>query len=298
MKPKIVECVPNISEGRNENTVKECVNAVASVPGVTVLNYTSDPDHNRSVITFIGSPDGVIEAAVRLCKTASELIDLRTHSGEHPRMGAVDVIPFIPVKNATEEEVIDVSKRAAEQIWNRASIPVYLYEKSASAPHRENLADVRRGEFEGLSEKTKDPLWQPDFGSGFHESAGVSIVGARDFLIAYNLNLSTDNVDIAKKIAKAVRNSSGGLGCVKALGIMLKEKNCAQVSVNVTDFNITPLYRVNELVKAEAKRWGVHITSTELIGLAPMKALIDSAEYYLQIEDFDFDTQVLENHLL
>ncbi len=279
MEIKTVECVPNISEGRNEETVKACAEAVAKVQGVTLLNCTSDADHNRSVITFIGTPEGVSEAAVNLCLTAKERIDLRHHKGAHPRMGAVDVIPFIPLRNVTMEETVEISKKAAAQIWQRAGIPVYLYEKSAAAPYRENLADVRRGEFEGLKEKTKSDLWQPDFGVGFHESAGVSIVGARNFLIAYNLNLSTDDVEIAKKIAAKIRYSSGGLSCVKAIGIMLNKKHCAQVSINMTDFNVTPLYRVNELVKAEAKRWGVHIVSSELIGLAPMKALIDSAEY-------------------
>ena len=298
MKTKLVECVPNISEGRNAAVVGECVNAVASVPGVKVLNFSSDCDHNRSVITFIGSPEGVLEAAVRLCKKAAELIDLTVHTGEHPRMGAVDVIPFIPVKNVTMDEVILLSKRAGERIFSETGIPVYLYEKSASAPHRMNLADVRRGQFEGLREKTLLPKWRPDFGTGFHKTAGISIVGAREFLIAYNIELSTSDVEIAKKIAKSIRESSGGLKCVKALGIMLHEKNIAQVSVNMTDFNVTPLYRVVELVKAEARRWGVSVTATQLIGLSPMKALIDSAEYYLQLTDFDYNEQVFENHLL
>lgn len=298
MNEKIIECVPNISEGRSPKTVAACVEAVGSVSDVKVLNYTSDRDHNRSVITFAGSPDGVAQAAVNLCKTAAELIDLTKHKGEHPRMGAVDVIPFIPIRNVTMGEAVALSKAVGERIYKEAGIPVYLYEKSACAPYRQNLADVRRGQFEGLKEKTSLPEWQPDFGTGFHRTAGISIVGAREFLIAFNIELSTDNVEIAKKIAKTVRESSGGLKCVKALGIMLHEKNTAQVSLNMTDFNVTPLYRVMELVKAEAKRWGVTVIGTELIGLSPMRALIDTAEYYLRLKDFDYSVQVLENHFI
>lgn len=298
MDTKIVECVPNISEGRNIETITKCAEAVSSVPGVTLLNYTSDSDHNRSVLTFIGSPEGVVEAAVALCKTASKIIDLTKHKGEHPRMGAVDVIPFIPVKNVTMGEVVELSKEAGKRIFDEAGIPVYLYENSASAEHRRNLADVRKGQFEGLKEKTLLPEWQPDFGTGYHKTAGISIVGAREFLIAFNINLSTPDVNIAKKIAKTIRQSNGGLACVKALGIMLHNRNIAQVSINMTDYKVTPLYRVVELVKAEAKRWGVSVTGTELIGLSPMKALIDSAEYYLQLEDFNYNDQVFENHLL
>ena len=298
MDTKIVECVPNISEGRNKETVKKCAEAVSSVPGVTLLNCTSDSDHNRSVLTFIGSPEGVVEAAVALCRAASRLIDLTKHKGEHPRMGAVDVIPFIPVKNVTMDEAVEISRNAGKRIFEEAGIPVYLYENSASAGHRRNLADVRRGQFEGLKEKTLLPDWQPDFGTGYHKTAGISIVGAREFLIAFNINLSTSNVDIAKKIAKVIRQSGGGLSCVKALGIMLHNRNIAQVSINMTDYKVTPLYRVVELVRAEARRWGVTVTGTELIGLSPMKALIDAAEYYLQLEDFNYSAQVFENHLL
>ena len=298
MENKTVECVPNISEGRNPAVVAECVNAVASVDGVKVLHFTSDYDHNRSVITFVGSPEGVTEAAVRLCKKASELIDLTKHSGEHPRMGAVDVCPFIPVKNVTESEVIEIAKTAGRRIYEEAGIPVYLYEKAASAPYRSNLADVRKGQFEGLSEKTMLPEWQPDFGTGFHQTAGITIVGAREFLIAFNIELDTDDVEIAKKIAKTIRFSSGGYPCVKALGLMLHETNTAQVSINFTDYKTTSLYTVVEKVREEAKKYGTTVKCTELIGLSPMKALIDSAAYYLNIKDFDYNNQVFENHLL
>lgn len=298
MENKIVECVPNISEGRNAAVVAECVNAVASVDGVKVLNFTSDYDHNRSVITFIGNPEAVSEAAVRLCKKAAELIDLTKHSGEHPRMGAVDVIPFIPIKNADMTEVTELAKNTGKRICEEAGIPVYLYENAATAPHRRNLADVRRGQFEGLCEKTKLPEWQPDFGEGYHKTAGISIVGAREFLIAFNIELETDDVEIAKKIAKTIRFSSGGYPCVKALGLMLHETNTAQVSINFTDYKTTSLYTVVEKVREEAKKYGTSVKCTELIGLSPMKALIDCAEHYLKIKDFDYKTQVFENHLL
>ena len=298
MENKTVECVPNISEGRNPAVVAECVNAVASVDGVKVLHFTSDYDHNRSVITFVGSPEGVSEAAVRLSKKAAELIDLTTHTGEHPRMGAVDVCPFIPVKNVTTEEVVDIAKATAKRIYEENGIPVYLYEKAASAPHRVNLADVRKGQFEGLPEKTRLPEWQPDFGNGYHPTAGITIVGAREFLIAFNIELDTDDVEIAKKIAKTIRFSSGGYPCVKALGLMLHETNTAQVSINFTDYKTTSLYTVVDKVRQEAEKYGTSVKCTELIGLSPMKALIDSAAHYLKIKYFDYENQVFENHLL
>ena len=298
MTDKIVECVPNISEGRDAKVVAECVGAVASVENVKVLNFTSDYDHNRSVITFIGTPEGVSEAAVRLCKKAAELIDLTKHKGEHPRMGAVDVCPFIPVKNVTADEVVELAKSTGKRIYEESGVPVYLYEKAASAAHRENLADVRRGQFEGLTEKTSLPEWQPDFGSGFHPTAGITIVGAREFLIAFNIELDTDDVEIVKEIAKKIRFSSGGYPCVKALGLMLHETNTAQVSINFTDYKTTSLYTVVDKVREEAKKYGTSVKCTELIGLSPMKALIDSAAHYLKIKDFDYDNQVFENHLL
>lgn len=293
-----MECVPNISEGRDADVVAECVSAVASVKDVKVLNFTSDYDHNRSVITFIGTPEGVSEAAVRLSKKAAELIDLTKHSGEHPRMGAVDVCPFIPVKNVSADEVVELAKATGKRIYEEAGVPVYLYEKAASASHRENLADVRRGQFEGLEEKTKLPEWQPDFGNGFHPTAGITIVGAREFLIAFNIELDTDDVEIAKKIAKTIRFSSGGYPCVKALGLMLHETDTAQVSINFTNYKTTSLYTVVDKVREEAKKYGTDVKCTELIGLSPMKALIDSAAHYLKIKDFDYDNQVFENHLL
>ena len=272
---KIIECVPNISEGRNHEVIEACVDTVRNTAGVTLLDYSSDASHNRSVITFMGSPEGVMNAATALAKKAAELIDLNHHQGEHPRMGAVDVIPLIPMKDVTKEETVEYSK------------------------HRVNLAAIRKGQFEGMAEKVKDPQWTPDFGgAAIHPTAGVTAVGCRMPLVAFNINLSTSDVSIASKIAKIIRRSSGGFDCVKALGVMLEDRNIAQVSINMTDFNRTPLYRVVEVTKAEAARWGVHVIGTEIIGLTPMRALIDSAEYYLQIEDFNADKQIIENYLL
>lgn len=296
---KIVECIPNISEGRNMEVVEAVLNEVRSTPGVTLLDHSSDPNHNRTVITFLGSPEGVAEAAVKLAKKAVELIDLNKHVGEHPRMGAVDVCPFVPVKEITAEECVELSKVVAKRIWEEAGMPVFLYEDSASAPHRVNLAAIRKGQFEGMAEKVKDPQWEPDFGGPtIHPTAGTVAVGCRMPLVAYNINLSTSDITIASAIAKIIRQSSGGLACVKALGVMLEDRNIAQVSINMTNLHKTPLYRVVELVKAEAKRWGVTVVGTEVVGLTPMHALIDAAEYYLQIENFDGEKQVLENYLL
>ena len=296
---KLVECVPNISEGRRPEIIEAVVDEVRRTPGVTLLDYSSDTSHNRAVITFLGSPEGVKEAAVAVAKKAAELIDLTVHQGEHPRMGAVDVIPFIPIKDVTMEECIALSREVAQRVWEEAHMPVFLYEESASAPSRANLAAIRKGQFEGMAKKVQESEWEPDFGGRtVHPTAGVVAVGARMPLIAFNINLSTSDVSIASNIAKIIRQSSGGLPYVKALGVMLSERNIAQVSINMTNFSKTPLYRVLEFVKAEARRYGVSVVGTEIIGLAPMQALADSAEYYMQIEAFDFNKQVLENHIL
>ena len=296
---KIIESVPNISEGRNTEIIEECVDQIRNTPGCTLLNYSSDPSHNRTVITYMGSVEGCEEASVKLAKKAVELIDLTKHEGEHPRMGCVDVMPFIPIKEATMDECVELSQRVGKRIAEEADLPVFLYEKSATAPHRQNLAKVRKGQFEGMAEKVKDPDWIPDFGGQrIHPTGGAVCVGARPPLIAYNINLGTDNLEIATKIGKIIRESSGGLKCVKAMGVMLEDRNIAQVSINMTDFTVTPLHRVTELVRNEAARYGVPVIGTELIGLAPMQALFDAAEYYLQIEDFDPAVQVIENHLL
>ena len=296
---KLVECIPNISEGRRTDVIEAVVDQARQTAGVTLLDYSSDASHNRTVITFLGSPEGVENAAVALAKKAAELIDLTQHQGEHPRMGAVDVVPFVPVKDITKEECVELSKQVGRRIWEEAKMPVFLYEDSASAPHRVNLASVRKGQFEGMAEKVLQPEWEPDFGGRtIHPTAGVVAVGARMPLIAYNINLNTSDLSIASAIAKIIRRSNGGFDCVKALGVMLEERNIAQVSINMTDFNRTPLYRVVELVKAEARRWGVTVVGTEVVGLTPMDALLDAAEYYLQIENFDKKKQVLENYIL
>ena len=296
---KLMECIPNISEGRRLDLVNEFADIVRAVPGVTLIDYSSDASHNRSVFTFLGDPDQVMEAAFRFAKYAVEKIDLRVHEGEHPRMGAVDVIPFVPIRDMDMAECVELSKKLGERIANELDLPVFLYEESASAPHRKNLAAIRKGQFEGMAEKVLDEQWHPDFGGNrIHPSAGVVAVGARQPLIAFNINLDTPDVSIAKKIAKIIREKDGGFRAVKALGVMLEERNIAQVSINMCDYKQTPLYRVLEFVRFEAARYGVHVVGTEVIGLAPMMAFVDAADYYLQIEKFDAQKQVLECHLL
>ena len=296
---QIIESIPNISEGRNLEVVEAIVDQIRTTPGCILLDYSSDPNHNRSVITYIGDAKAVEEASVKLAKKAVELIDLTKHVGEHPRMGCVDVMPFVPIKDATNEECIELSKVVGERIAKEADLPVFLYEMSTQKPARKNLATVRKGQFEGMAEKVQDPEWEPDFGGArIHPTGGVVAVGARPPLVAYNLNLNTSDVKVAQAIAKIIREKDGGLANVKAMGFMLEDRNIAQVSINMTDYRVTPLYRVTEMVKMEAKKYGVQVIGSELIGLCPMKALIDSAEYYLQIENFDFDGQVLENYIL
>ena len=296
---KIIESVPNISEGRNQEVIEACVDQIRNTPGCTLLDYSSDETHNRSVITYMGSPEACEEASVKLAKKAVELIDLTKHQGGHPRMGCVDVMPFIPIKEATTEDCIELSKKVGQRIADEADLPVFLYEESATAKHRQNLAKIRKGQFEGMAEKVKEDKWIPDFGGQrIHPTGGVVAVGARPPLIAFNINLGTDNVEIAKKIANIIREVKGGFKCVKAMGLLLEDRNVAQVSINMTNFNVTPLHRVLELVRREAARYGVNVIGTEIIGLAPMQAFLDAAEYYLQIEDFKPEEQVIENHLL
>lgn len=294
----LVQCVPNISEGRDMALIEQVANAVRQTPGCTLLDIESDPSHNRSVLTFLGAPQAVADAAVALTKAAAALIDLRQHVGEHPRMGAVDVVPFIPLRDCTLDDCAALSREVGRRIAAEADVPVFLYEQAATAPHRRNLADIRRGQFEKMPEKVALPEWTPDFGGArVHPTAGVTAVGARMPLIAFNINLGTARLDIAKNIAKIIRQSSGGLAHVKALGVMLEDRSIAQVSINMTDFTKTPLYRVVELVRAEASRYGVPVVGTEIVGLTPARALIDSAAYYLMLENFDPDRQVLEGHL-
>lgn len=295
---KLVECIPNVSEGRRTEVIESIVGVIKEVPGVVLLDYSSDASHNRSVITMVGDPNSVGEAAFRLAKAARDNIDLNHHTGEHPRMGAIDVIPFVPIKEMSVAECVELSKKVGERIYNELSIPVFLYEESATAPHRKNLAAIRKGQFEGMAEKVKQDKWHPDYGNDeIHPTAGVVAVGARAPLVAFNINLGTSDITVADKIAKIIRESSGGLKYVKALGVMLEDRNIAQVSINMCNYEKTPLYRVFELVRAEAARYGVNIIGSEIIGLTPMGALIDTAEYYLKIENFS-RAQVLENRLM
>jgi len=295
---KIVQCVPNFSEGRRVEVIEEIVGSIKNAKGVTLLDYSYDESHNRSVVTFIGDPDGVVEAAFKAAKTAAERIDMAEHSGGHPRMGATDVIPFIPVKGVTMEDCIELANRLGEKLAEELNIPVYLYEEAATSPSRKNLSDVRRGQYEGLIEAIKEPERKPDFGPAeVNRRAGVTAVGARPPLIAYNINLDTGNVDIAKNIARAIRGSSGGFPSVKGLGIMIEETGKAQVTINVCDFKKVPLHRIFEIVKREAARYGVAVISSEIVGLTPLDALVDAAEFYLQFDGFD-RSQVLENRLL
>ena len=295
---KIIECVPNFSEGRDLKKLEQILDCFRGREGVKLLDYTSDKDHNRSVVTVIGEPEPLRNAMVDAIGKAVELIDMTKHQGQHPRMGCVDVVPFIPIRNTSLEEADRVAKETAALAAEKFGQPFFLYEKSASAPHRENLADVRRGQFEGMAEKMLDQdKWKPDFGpSTIHPTGGVTAIGARMPLIAYNINLDTDNLAIADKIAKAIRHISGGFRYCKALGVMLEDRNIAQVSINLTDYTKTPVYRVFETVKMEAKRYGVNILGSEVVGLIPQQALVDCAEYYLQLEDFRGD-QVLESRL-
>ena len=292
----IMECVPNFSEGRDLAKVEKIVDAFRGKEGVKLLDYSSDKDHNRTVVTVIGEIDPLGDAVIEAIGIAAQVIDLTHHQGEHPRMGAADVVPFIPVKNCTVQEADALAKRVGKEVAERFNIPSFLYEKSASAPHRENLANIRKGQFEGMFEKMKLPEWKPDFGPDApHPTAGVFAVGARMPLVAFNVNLDTPNLQIAKDIAARVRHSSGGYAFIKALGVMLEERHIAQVSMNLTDYTHTAVYRAYEAVKMEARRYGVNVVGTEIIGMVPMAALIDCAEYYLQVENFSLK-QVLENN--
>jgi len=295
---KIVECVPNFSEGRDLEKVEKIVSAFRAKEGVKLLDYSTDKDHNRMVVTVVGEPEALKKAVVEAIGIAVQLIDLTQHKGQHPRMGAVDVVPFIPIRNVTMEEAINLSKEVGKEVADRYGLPVFLYEKAASAPHRENLATIRKGEFEGLKEKMTQPEWKPDFGPKQpHPTAGGVIIGARMPLVAYNVNLNTNKLEIADAIAKKVRFLGGGLRFCKAMGVELSERGIVQVSMNLTDFTKTAIYRAHELVRIEANRYGVSVVGAEIIGLVPMDALIDTAAYYLGLEDFS-TKQVLETHLM
>lgn len=294
---RIIECVPNFSEGRNTAVIEKICDCFRGKESVRLLDYTWDYDHNRSVVTVIGEPEPLRDAMVEAIGKAVELIDMTKHQGQHPRMGCVDVVPFIPIRNVTVEDADRVAKEVAQLAAEKYGQPFFLYEKSATAPHRVNLADVRRGQFEGMAEKMKDPMWKPDFGpETIHPTGGVTAIGARMPLIAYNINLDTPNVEIASAIARQIRHMNGGFRYCKALGVRLEDRNLAQVSMNLTDFTQTAVYRVFETVKMEARRYGVNVLGSEIVGLVPQQALLDCAAYYLQLEGFD-QKQVLENRL-
>ena len=295
---RIIECVPNFSEGRDLQKIDQIISPFRGKQGVKLLDYSNDEDHNRLVVTVVGEPEPLRDAVLEAIGIAVKLIDLNHHTGQHPRMGAVDVVPFIPIKNVTMEEAIALSKEVGAEVGKRYNLPVFLYEKSASAPHRENLAAVRKGEFEGMAEKIKLPEWRPDFGPAErHATAGTVAIGARMPLVAYNISLNTPNLDIAHDIAKKIRFIGGGLRYCKAMGVELKDRGITQVSINMTDYTRTALYRAFELTRVEARRYGVSIVGSEIIGLVPMEALIDTASYYLGLENFSMQ-QVLEARIM
>jgi glutamate formiminotransferase len=293
----VIECIPNVSEGRRPEIVAAMADAIRQAPGVRLLDFSSDASHNRSVFTLAGDAAGVEHAVLALVERAVADVDLRTHRGEHPRLGAVDVVPFVPIEGATMADCVALAKHTGAAIAERFKVPVYLYEEASSNPARKNLEDIRRGEFEGLAAKMATAGWAPDFGpSSPHPTAGAIVVGARMPLIAYNINLATTRIDVAKKIAAAIRHSSGGFRYVKAAGFTLADRGIVQVSMNLTNYEKTPIHRVFEVVKREAERYGVAILESEIVGLVPAAALTAAAEFYLQIEGFKPD-QVLENKL-
>jgi glutamate formiminotransferase len=295
---KIIETVPNFSEGRNKDTIEKILACFKGKEDVKLLDFHRDADHNRLVVTAVGGPEALKRAVVEAVGVAVNLIDMRTHRGEHPRMGAVDVVPFIPIKNVTMEEAIIISKETAKAIWETHHLPVFLYEESASSPARKNLANIRKGQFEGMPEKLRSPEWMPDFGERkIHPTAGVVAVGARMPLVAYNVNLDTDNIEIARAIAKSVRYINGGLPYCKAIGIELRERKITQVSMNMTDYTQTPVYQAIEYIRVEAKRYGVNVIGSEVVGLVPMAAIVDSAAYYMGLEDFSID-KILEAKMM
>jgi glutamate formiminotransferase/formiminotetrahydrofolate cyclodeaminase len=295
---KIVQCVPNFSEGRRREVVDAIVAEIAGVKETLVLDVEMDADHNRCVVTYIGTPPAVEEAALKAVAKAAELIDLRAHKGEHPRMGATDVVPFVPISGVTMAECVEIARRVGEKIAGQQGIPVYLYESAATRPDREDLARVRKGEFEGIRDEIgTNPDRRPDFGEArVHPSAGATAVGARMPLVAFNVNLGTGDIAVAKKIAKAVRGRSGGLRYAKALGFEIKERGIAQVSMNLVNYEKTPIHRAFELIRLEAERYGVNVIGSEIVGLVPTQALVDSVDYFLRLENFS-SAQILETRL-
>jgi glutamate formiminotransferase / 5-formyltetrahydrofolate cyclo-ligase len=296
---RIVECVPNFSEGRNKETIEAIRTLIMKHKDVALLDFTPDVDHNRTDVTIVGTPEAVKATALDIALNCVELIDMNKHKGEHPRMGAIDVVPFIPVSEVTMEECIALANAFAKEFSEKTQVPCFLYEDAAKREDRRNLADVRRGEYEGIKEELgKNPDRVPDYGPNkAHPTAGATAVGARFFLIAFNVNLGTTDVEIAKTIAKGVRQSSGGYRYVKAMGFEIKERGIVQVSMNLTNYQKTPMFRVFETIKNEAHRYGVPVIGSEIVGLVPLEALVGVADHYLQLEKFSID-QVLEKRLM
>lgn len=294
---QIVQCVPNISEGRRQEVVEKIVDQIRQTEGVQLLDFSSDYDHNRSVITFVGDLAGVQEASFRLTREAVRLINMEEHQGAHPRIGAVDVIPFIPIEGVTMQECAEAATTLAERIYQELEVPTYLYGEAAATPERKNLSNIRKGQYEGLKASIQEEARHPDFGQPkLHPTAGATVVGARMPLVAFNVNLGTNKKKIADQIARCIRERNGGFKNVKGMGVVLEERGQVQVSMNLENYKTTPIYRVLETIRREAARWGVPIVGTELIGLVPQQALIDVAAWYLQLEEFD-SNQVLENRL-
>ncbi len=299
---QIIECVPNFSEGRDMEKLDKILASFRDKEGLVMLDHASDPDHNRTVVTLVGEKEALRDAVVEAMGKAAELIDLTKHEGQHPRMGATDVVPFVPIENATMEECVELAKEVAKLAYEKHGIPSFLYEDAATAPNRKNLAKIRKGQFEGMAEKIQDPEWKPDFGTEIHPTAGITAIGARFFLVAFNVNLDGQNLDEATAIGKCVRHISGGLRYCKAMGVDLAEKNMVQVSMNMTNYEKTPLYRSFELVKVEATRYGIEAKETEIVGLLPKAALINTIDFY-EKEDYDKDdyallVQLAKKHLL
>ena len=296
---RIVECVPNFSEGRREDVIEKIVEPFKRAEGVYLLDYEAEPNHNRLVVTVIGVPERVEEAVFEATKVATELIDMEKHKGEHPRIGATDVIPFIPVRGVTMDEAVEIAHRLGKRIADELGIPVYYYEEAALRPERRNLEVIRKGQYEGLKEEIEKPERRPDVGPvKMHPTAGAVVVGARGPLIAFNVNLGISDLEIAKKIARFVRHSSGGLRYVKAIGVDLSDRGMVQVSMNLTNYEKTAIYRVFELIKIEAERWGVSVVESEIVGLVPAASLFGSLSYYLRLTGFSPEKQVLELRLL
>ena len=295
---KLIECVPNFSEGRDREKMERIVAPFRGRAGVRLLDYQADADHNRMVVTALGEPAAMAAAVVEAIGEAVAVIDMTTHTGQHPRMGACDVVPFVPVRNLEMAEAVALSKEVAATLADRLDLPVFLYEASAGRPERVSLAAIRKGQFEGMAEKLRSPDWRPDYGPAtVHPTAGVTAVGARMPLVAFNVNLGTPDLAVADAIARRVRHIGGGLRYCKGIGVALADRGIVQVSMNLTDFTRTALYTALELVRVEARRYGVSVVGSEIVGLVPMAALIDSAVYYMGIEDFSSD-QILEARLL